>query len=340
MTLPYKPLLRAARTFKCARRTALLGLLVLASGVVPEPAFAQPDYPNRAVRIVVPFAPGGTVDIVARTLSPSFNELVGQPVIVDNRAGAGGVTGADNVAKSAPDGYSLLAFHVGLTYGPGLFKKLPYDIKRDFQPVSLIGVAPSLVVVNPASPAKSVSELIALAKMQPGSLNFASAGIGSSSHLAAELLQIVSGAKLTHVPYRGGAPAVTATMAGETQLMIETSASVLQHIKSGRLRALAVTGESRLADLPDVPTMKEAGVNDYVYTTWFGLWAPAGTPRTIVDKLNQATKAALDKPATKQGLARAGVEARHSTVADFEKLVSGDLEKWTGIIKRAGIEPE
>jgi tripartite-type tricarboxylate transporter receptor subunit TctC len=233
-----------------------------------------------------------------------------------------------------------LAFHVGLTYGPGLFKKLPYDIKRDFQPVSLIGVAPSLVVVNPASPAKSVSELIALAKMQPGSLNFASAGIGSSSHLAAELLQIVSGAKLTHVPYRGGAPAVTATMAGETQLMIETSASVLQHIKSGRLRALAVTGESRLADLPDVPTMKEAGVNDYVYTTWFGLWAPAGTPRTIVDKLNQATKAALDKPVTKQGLARAGVEARHSTVADFEKLVSGDLEKWTGIIKRAGIEPE
>lgn len=312
----------------------------LVTGTVPGLAFAQPEYPNRAVRVVVPFAPGGTVDVVARILSVAWTELLAQPFVIDNRSGAGGTAGADNVAKSPPDGYSLLAFHVGLTYGAGLFKKLSYDARRDFQPVSLIGVAPSILVVNPASPVKSVADLLAAAKKQPEALNYASAGIGASSHLAVLLLQVVTGARFTHVPYRGGAPALTAVMAGDTQLMIETSASVLSHIKAGKLRALAVTGETRLPDLPDVPTMKEAGVADYVYTTWFGLWAPAGTPRPIVDKLNQATNAALDKPATRQGLARAGIEVRHSSVADFEKLVAADSEKWLRVIHSAGIEPE
>lgn len=318
------------------RRSTLIALAALLAGT----ADAQSDYPNRPVRVVVPFAPGGTVDVVARMMAPAWGEGLGQTFVIDNRAGAGGTVGSDNVAKSAPDGYSLLAFHVGLTYGPGLFKKLPYDIKRDLQPISLIGVTPSVLVVNPGLAAKSVAELLALAKKQPGTLNYASAGIGASSHLAVELLQVVTGTKFTHVPYRGGAPAVTATLAGDTQIMVETSPSVLAHIRSGKLRALAVTGDSRLADLPDVPTMKEAGVNDYVYTTWFGLWAPAGTPPAVVDKLNLATQAALNKPSTRHGLARSGIEARHSSVAEFEKLVQTDLEKWTRIIKSAGIEPE
>lgn len=322
------------------RRAALLAAMAVVTSTAPGLARAQPEYPGRAVRVVVPFAPGGTVDVVARILSVAWTELLSQPFVIDNRSGAGGVAGADNVAKSPADGYSLLAFHVGLTYGAGLFKKLPYDARRDFQPVGLIGVAPSILVVNPGSPIKSVSELLALAKKQPDALNYASAGIGASSHLAVALLQVVTGARFTHVPYRGGAPAVMAVMAGETQLMIETSASVLAHIKSGKLRALATTGEARLADLPDVPTMKEAGVDDYLYTTWFGLWAPAGTPKAIVDKLNQVTNAALDKPATKQGLARAGVEVRRSTVADFEKLVGADANKWLRVIRSAGIEPE
>ena len=322
------------------RRVALLTLMSLLAATATGTAIAQSEYPSRPVRVVVPFAPGGTVDVVARTLAPAWGELLGQSFVIDNRAGAGGTLGTDNVAKSAPDGYSLLAFHVGLTYGRALFKKLPYDITRDLQPVSLIGVTPSILVVNPALAAKTVGEFLALAKKQPGSFNYASAGIGSSSHLAPELLQVVTGAKFTHVPYRGGAPAVAATLAGDTQFMVETSASVLSHIRSGRLRALAVTGDSRLADLPDVPTMKEAGVNDYVYTTWFGLWAPGGTPPAVVDKLNQATQAALSKPATRQALSRSGIEARHSTVVAFEKLVNADLEKWTRIIKSAGVEPE
>ena len=328
---------RAAST---SRRAVMLALAAMVAGTATGAAHAQPEYPSRPVRMVVPFAPGGTVDVVARIMAPAWGEQLGQPLIIDNRSGAGGTAGADNVAKSAPDGYTLLAFHVGLTYGSGLFKKLPYDTKRDFQPISLLGVTPSILVVNPAFPAKSVAELLALAKKQPGVLNYASAGIGASSHLAVELLQVVTGAKFTHVPYRGGAPAVTATMAGDTQIMVETSASVLQHIKAGKLRALATTGDTRLAELPDVPTMKEAGVNDYVYTTWFGLWAPASTPPAVVDKLNRATHAVLDKPATRQGLARAGIEARHSSVADFEKLISADMDKWLRIIRSAGIEPE
>ncbi|RCW74415.1 Bug family tripartite tricarboxylate transporter substrate binding protein [Pseudorhodoferax soli] len=322
------------------RRLALQALAALVGGSALPAAFAAPDYPSRPIRVVVPFAPGGTVDVVARMLTPAWGELLGQPIVVDNRSGAGGMTGADNVAKSPPDGYTLLAFHVGLTYGSALFKKLPYDVKRDFQPVGLLGATPSILVVNNKSPVRSVGELLALAKKDPGALNYASAGIGASSHLAVELLQVVTGARFTHVPFRGGAPAVTATMGGDTQMMVETSASVLPHIKAGKLRALAVTGESRLADLPEVPTMKEAGVADYVYTTWFGLWAPAATPAAIVQKLHQATQAALDKPATRQGLARAGVEVRHASTAEFEKLVHADVDKWSQIIKSAGIEPE
>jgi tripartite-type tricarboxylate transporter receptor subunit TctC len=307
---------------------------------LPGRAGAQADYPNRPVRIVVPFAPGGTTDVIARILAKGLGDELGQQFYIENRGGAGGTIGADAVAKAAPDGYSLLVFHVGMIYGNALFKKLPYDIEKDFKPISLSGVAPSALVVGRDFPAKTVADLIALAKKDPGALNFGSAGIGTSSHLAPELFAVTADIKLTHVPFRGGGPAVMATIGGQVQFMIETTGTLMPQFQSGTLRALAVTSESRSADLPDVPTMKEAGLPNYVYTTWYGLWAPAGTPAGIIAKLNQATNKALAKADIKAALDKAGVESQGSSVAEFEALVHSDLDKWTRIIRGAGITPQ
>src|ERR1035437_8165493 len=243
-------------------------------------AGADTGYPNRPVRTVVPFPPGGTTDVIGRIAADGLGTELGQQFYIDNRGGAGGTLGADAVAKSKPDGYSLLVFHSGLTYGPALFKHLNYDVLKDFTPISLLGVAPSVLVITPSLPFYSVADLVAAAKNKPGEINYDSAGVGSSGHLAVELFQSVAGVKVTHIPFRGGGPSVLAVIAGQVQFMIETAGSIIQQIQSGTLRPLAVTSEARLPELPDVPTMREAGLPDYVYSTWYGLLGPAAMDPT------------------------------------------------------------
>lgn len=261
-------------------------------------------------------------------------------MIIDNKGGAGGTIGADAVAKAPADGYALLLFHVGMIYGVSLFKSLPYDVVRDFAPISLVAHAPSILIVNPGLPARDLKEFIALARAEPGRLNYGSAGIGSSSHLAPELFQSLAQAKVTHIPFKGGGPAVTATMSGDVQFMIETMGSVVQNVKSGKLRALAVTGEKRAAALPDVPTMREAGLPDYVYTTGYGLWAPAKTPAPVLSRLYKAVSAVLAQPDLIAALDKAGVDASGSTPERFGEIIRSDLVTWGKIIKEAGIQPQ
>jgi tripartite-type tricarboxylate transporter receptor subunit TctC len=274
--------------------------------------------------------------VVAARLS----EELGQQVVIDNKGGAGGTIGADAVAKAPPDGYTVLLFHVGMIYGVSLFKSLPYDVVRDFTPVSLVGQAASVLIVNPSLPAKNLREFIALAKASPGKLNYGSAGIGSSSHLAPELFQSVAQARVTHVPFKGGGPAVTAVMAGDIQFMIETLGSVLPNIKGGKLNALAVTGEKRSTSLPDVPTMKEAGLPDYVYTTWYGVWVPAKTPAPIVARLHRALDKIVNEEAMRATLDKAGVDAVSTTPARFGEIIRSDLSTWGKIIREAGIQAQ
>jgi tripartite-type tricarboxylate transporter receptor subunit TctC len=290
---------------------------------IASQARADTSYPNRTVRTVVPFPPGGTTDVIGRIVAESLGRELAQPFYIDNRGGAGGTLGADVVAKAKPDGYTLLVFHSGLTYGPALFKHLNYDVLKDFTPISLLGVAPSVLVVTP--------------DLQ---INYGSAGVGSSGHLAVELFQSVTGVKVTHVPFRGGAPSVMAVIGGQVQFMIETAGSIMQQIQSGTLRPLAVTSEARLPELPNVPTMREAGLSDYVYSTWYGLLGPVAMDPVIVETLNKACAKAAGKAEVKAKLANAGIDATASSSTQFAKIVHDDLDKWTKIIHAAGIEPQ
>ena len=303
-------------------------------------AGADTGYPNRPVRTVVPFPPGGTTDVIGRIAADGLGTELGQQFYIDNRGGAGGTLGADTVAKSKPDGYSLLVFHSGLTYGPALFKHLNYDVLKDFTPISLLGVAPSVLVITPSLPFYSVADLIAAAKNKLGEINYGSAGVGSSGHLAVELFQSVAGVKVTHIPFRGGGPSVLAVIAGQVQFMIETAGSIMQQIQSGTLRPLAVTSEARLPELPDVPTMREAGLPDYVYSTWYGLLGPAAMDPTIVETLNKACAKVAVKVDVKMKLANAGIDTAASSAAQFAQIIRDDLDKWTKIIHAAGIQPQ
>jgi len=303
-------------------------------------AGADTGYPNRPVRTVVPFPPGGTTDVIGRIAADGLGTELGQQFYIDNRGGAGGTLGADAVAKSKPDGYSLLVFHSGLTYGPALFKHLNYDVLKDFTPISLLGVAPSVLVITPSLPFYSVADLVAAAKNKPGEINYGSAGVGSSGHLAVELFQSVAGVKVTHIPFRGGGPSVLAVIAGQVQFMIETAGSIMQQIQSGTLRPLAVTSEARLPELPDVPTMREAGLPDYVYSTWYGLLGPAAMDPTIVETLNKACAKVVVKVDVKMKLANAGIDTAASSAAQFAQIIRDDLDKWTKIIHAAGIQPQ
>ena len=319
------------------RRTviSLSGAILVASQ-----ARANTDYPNRAVRTVVPFPPGGTTDVIGRIIAEDLGMELGQSFYIDNRGGAGGTLGADVVAKSKPDGYTLLIFHSGLTYGPALFKHLNYDVLKDFTPISLLGVAPSVLVITPSLPFRSVADLIAAAKKDPGEINYGTAGVGSSSHLAVELFQSVTGVKVTHVPFRGGGPSVMAVIGGQVQFMIETAGSLMQQIQSGTLRPLAVTSEARLPELPSVPTMREAGLSNYVYSTWYGLFGPAAMDPAIIESLNKACAKSSVKAEVKAKLANAGIDAAASSSAQFATIIRDDLDKWTKIIHAAGIQPQ
>jgi tripartite-type tricarboxylate transporter receptor subunit TctC len=315
-------------------RQLLAGAL---AGVLPTVVLAKDSYPTRSIRLVVPFTPGGTTDVVARLVSNMLGGALGQAIIIDNRGGAGGTLGADIVAKAPADGYTLLLFHIGMIYATALYKSLPFDVEKDFVPISLVGVAPSLLVVPANSPINSLAEFTAAAKAHPGAMNYGTAGVGTSGHLAVELYQQLAGVKVTHIPYKGGGPAITAVMAGEVQFMIETLGTLMPLLKGGRLKALAITSDTRSPALPDVPTMREAGLNDYVYTTWYGLWAPGKTPSPIVDELNSSLKKLLARDDVRAKLDQAGIEPKYTTRKEFADIIQSDLKLWGGLIHKAGI---
>jgi len=294
-------------------------------------------YPNKPIKIVVPFPPGGATDILARAIGVELQKTFNQSVIVENKPGGGGNLGADAVAKSAPDGYTLVMGTVGThAINMSLYSKMPYDAMKDFEPVVLVAGVPNLLVVHPSVAAKNVKELTALAKAMPGKLNVASSGNGTSIHMAAELYKVMAGVDILHVPYKGSSPAVTDLLGGQVQLMFDNMPSALPHAKAGKLRPLAVTSLKRSASFPDVPTMDEEGLKGFDATSWFGLLAPAGTPKDIIAKLNKASVAALATAEMKERLAANGADPVGNSPAEFAAFIKAENEKWAKIVKASG----
>jgi len=304
------------------------------------PAFAQP-YPAKPIRVIVPFAAGGNVDITARLVAPGLSEALGQPVVVENRPGAGGTIGADAVAKSPPDGYTLLmGSNSTFSVAPSLYPKNPYNPLSDFAPVIMLASAPFVLVTNPGVAAKDARELVALAKASPGKLTMSSAGTGSSNHLVGELFQAISGARFTHVPYKGSGQALTDLMGGQVNLHFDQITSAASHIQAGKLRALMVTARERVPMLTDVRTAAEAGYPAFEATNVTGLIAPAGTPREIVEKLNAAAQKVVAQPAIRARFAEIGAQTTGGTPEQFGAYIRDDLAKWTRIVKEANVKVE
>jgi len=294
-------------------------------------------YPAKPIRLVVPFPAGGTTDILARAVGQKLTEAWGQPVVVDNRPGAGGNIGAELVAKAASDGYTLLMGTVGThAINASLYAKMPYDHIKDFAPVILVAGVPNVLVVNPAVPVNSVQELIAYAKANPGRLNFASSGSGTSIHLSGELFKVMAGVQMTHIPYKGSAPALQDLIGGQVQLMFDNLPSALPQIKGGKLRALAVTSAARAAALPDVPTVAEAGLPGFEASSWFGVLAPAGTPVAIIARLNAEIAKWLASPEAREKLASQGANAAGGSPEDFAKHIAAETAKWQKVVKESG----
>jgi len=302
---------------------------------------AEIAYPSRPIRIVDPFPPGGPSDIVARSISPRLGEALGQTVVVDNRGGAAGVVGCEIVAKAAPDGHTLLLGPSGaLTIQPTLSSKLPYDPRRDFEPVTQLTSGPQVIAVNPSVPARSIPELIALAKAKPGQLNYASGGAGTANHLAAEVFKLASVVNIVHVPYKGTGPALASVISGETQMIISSLLPALPHVKSGKLRALAVTSTSRSAAVPDVPTAAESGLPKFETSSWHGILVPARTPRAIVTRLHDEVVKVLNLPDVRERLTAQGLNVVASTPQAFAGHIKSETEKYARVIKQVGIKPE
>jgi tripartite-type tricarboxylate transporter receptor subunit TctC len=301
-------------------------------------AFAQDDYPNRPVRIIVPFAPGGSTDVVARILADRLGTELKQNFVVENKPGAGGNIGADAVAKATPDGYTLLMGTTGvLAINKYLYKDMSFDPDRDLAPVSYTSLITNILVVNPQVPARSVAELVRLAKAEPGRLTFASSGAGSSTHLSAELFKSMAGVDILHVPYKGSSQAITDVIAGQVTMLFDNAPSSMPFIEQGRLRALAVTSTKRMPNLPDVPTIDEAGVKGYESLSWSGIVAPAGTPRRIIDRLNAAIDKILRDPDVRQRFASLGVEPVGGPPEAFSRHIRAEAEKWGRVVKTANI---
>ncbi|MCC6532770.1 MAG: tripartite tricarboxylate transporter substrate binding protein [Burkholderiales bacterium] len=300
---------------------------------------AQP-YPSRPIRFIVPFAPGGTNDIVARLVATKFTEAWGQPVIVDNRGGASGVIGTELTAKATPDGYTLLMANVNLATNPSLVKKLPYDTLRDLSPVALIATSPTVLVVHPALPVQSVAELIKHAKSNPGKLNYSTSGAGSTTHIAMELLISMTGIKIAPVHYKGGGPALIDLLGGRVSQGFATILSVMPHIKAQRVRALAVSTPKRSAALPEVPTVDESGVPGYAFTGWWGMVVPTGTAPATIMKLNRELETTLAQPGVKQILIGQGAEPEHTSPDGFGAYIRAEIAKWSDVIRQARIEAQ
>jgi tripartite-type tricarboxylate transporter receptor subunit TctC len=321
------------------RRLFLLGAL-LAFALAAHPAAAQP-YPNRVIKIIVPFAAGGPADTLARIAANRLSAGLGQGVILDNRPGAGGTIGAKAAAAADPDGYTLLYGNTAsLVIGPAINANVGYDPLKQFAPVGLVGVTYNVVVVNPAFPANTLAELIALAKARPGKINFASPGHGTPPHMVGEMLKQRAGIDIVHVPYRGSAAALTDIMAGQVELAFENPSVTVPLVQEGKLKALAVSGESRNPQLPNVPTIMESGVPDFVSMSFTGLIAPAGTPAEIIRRLNQELTAGLRAPETIELLDKLGVNPRPGSPEDFAAFIARETEKWTAVAKQAGIRVE
>jgi tripartite-type tricarboxylate transporter receptor subunit TctC len=311
--------------------------LLMSAGVGAQDA--AKDYPNHSIRFLVPYPPAGGTDIVARLVADPLAKLLGQPIYIENRGGAAGNLGTDLVAKAAPDGYTVLFTLSSHTINPKLYDKLPFDVEKDFIPISLAAMIPQVMVANPSLPVNNIKELIAYAKANPGKLNFASVGTGSPGHIAGELFKLKTGIDMVHVPYKGGGPAVTDTLGGQVQLLIVSLPAAMQYVKAGKLRALAVTSDQRSVAAPDIPTIAEQGV-DCVVNSWYGALVPAKTPPAIVAKLQAGFEKVLATPELQQKLLAQGAEAKASTSAEFSRLIKDELGKWDYVIREAKIKPE
>ncbi len=322
------------RTLNCSFSIAIVSA---AFGILSTPTFAQGAYPGKPIRVVVPFPAGGTTDILARAAGQKMTEAWGQPVVIDNRPGAAGNIGSELVAKSANDGYTLLMGTVGThAINASLYAKMPYDHVKDFVPIVLVAGVPNVLVVHPSVPANSVQELVAYGKANPGKLNFASSGSGTSIHLAGELFKVSTGVTMQHVPYKGSAPAVTDLLGGQVQLMFDNLPSALPHIKSGKLKALTVTSATRAPALPEIPTIAETGLPGFEASSWFGLLAPAGTSRDIVTKVNGEVAKWLASADAKEKLTAAGANVAGGSPEDFAKHIAVETAKWAKVVKESG----
>ena len=298
------------------------------------------DYPNKFVRFIVPYAPGGSSDVLARALGQKLGDALGQTFVIDNRPGAGSMIGTDVAAKATPDGYTLILSDMPHTINPSIHAKVPYHPVRDFAPVTIIGVSPMFLFANPSLKVQNVKEFIALARSQPGKIAIASGGTGATTHLLAELLQSRAGIKLTHVPYKGAGPALTDVVGGQIPATFTSMATAAPFAKSGRLRILGVTSAKRLAAFSDVPTFEESGVSGLVFEHWWGVMAPAATPRVVIDTLHAAIAKALAQPDLRERFAALAVEPRTNTPEQFRALLESDLQRWAKVVKDAGIKPE
>jgi tripartite-type tricarboxylate transporter receptor subunit TctC len=316
-------------------------LISLAAALTISFAAPAAEYPARPVTIIVAFTPGGPSDVLARIIGKRLQEILHQPFIVENRPGAGGNIAAEQTVQAASDGYTLLMGNNSiLATNAALYKKLNYDAQKDFVPISLIGTQANILVVNPAVPAQSMAELIALAKANPGQLNFASSGHGAAAHLAGELFKAEAKVNIVHVAYKGAAPALNDVIAGHVQMMFATAASVIGLIKNDKVRALAVTTPKRTALLPELPTVDELGIKGFDATTWHGLVAPTGTPKEIIDVLNFATVEALKDPATQKSLIGLGVDIVGNSPKEFDAYIKAEIPKWTAVVKQSGAQVE
>lgn len=316
--------------------TAAATALTMAAAT-PSPALAA--YPDKPIRMVVPFAPGGGTDLIARAMGVTMSEDLGQPVIIDNKPGGGTIIGTEAVAKSAPDGYTLVMATIAHAVNPSLHRKLPFDTDKAFTPVMLVGRSPNVLVVKPDSPIKTVQDLIAAARAKPGKLNYASQGAGTSAHLAGELFKSMAKVDLIHIPYRGAGPAITDLLGGQVDMMFATAAAVAPHLESGKLRAVAVTTaqRSQAAALSKVPTIAESGVPDYAADSWYGLFAPAGTPPAVIARLNEAAKKAVQTESFRKRAEQEGLNIGGGTPDEFGRYVKGESQRWSKVVKQANI---
>lgn len=315
----------------------LFSSLLAVGATIPAQAT---DYPSRAIRLIVPYAPGGSADISARLIGDEWSKQLGQPIVIENRAGAGGNIGVDTVAKAKPDGYMIGLHTVSLAINPAIFPNMPFDTLKDLAPIGTVASSQHVLAINPSVKADSVKTLIKLAKDSPGQLTYGSAGAGSTFHMSAELFKALAQTDILHVPYRGGGPAMVDTIAGQVDMSFPVLSAALPHIKAGTLKALGVTGPQRSALLPDTPYIAEAGLPDYSFETWFMTFAPAGTPEPVIEKLNQSLNAALTSDALRQRMIEQGFDPLPSTVAQAKERLESELPAWSRLVQERGIKIE